>query len=158
MKKKEPIFLIFLILLAVLFLVAGYSLVKVLYQDDWENQMGTYILQAIYLVLHFVFIGIIFYLNFRAYMLGPQLLHGLTLYQNNKINKKSAIFAGIFGGIFLFIAIYSLLIILKIDVPFASTLGEGLSYDVFNGSLMLLLIALEIFIYPFIYQEKNLTL
>lgn len=155
MKKKEPIFLIFAIIVVGLFLFGGYSLIKVLYNDDWENETATSLLHAIYLVLHFAFTGILFYLNFRAYMLGPQLIHGLTLDDDNKMKTKSVVSAGILGIFFLFFAIYSLLIILKVDVPLTAIFKYGLSYAILNGSLILFFIALEIFIYPFIYKEKN---
>ena len=152
-KKQELIFLLISILLALLYLLAGYSLVKVLYQEDWENNFSLYILEAIYLILHFVFIGIIFYLNFRAYKLGPQILLGLTLDKDNKIIKKTSILAGIFAILFFLLALYCFLITLGLDIPLSNFLG-GLSYDVYNGALLLAVIAFEIFIYPFTIKEK----
>ncbi len=151
--KKQPLFIGMLITLSLLFLLNGYSLVQVLYQEDWENNFGLYILEAIYLVLHFAFIGIIFYLNFRAYKLGPQLLPGLTLTKNDEINKKSTVLAGIFGLLFLLIGIYGLLVSFNLNLPFAF-IFSGLSYDLFNGCFLLYFIALEIFLYPFLYKKK----
>ena len=152
--KSQKLFLFVAIVLVLLFLIAGYSLIKVLYQDDWENNFGLFLLESIYLVMHLIFIAIIFYLNFRAYKLGAQFLPGLTITKDGEMNKKSFILSLVFGIIFLIIGVYSLIVTFNFDLPLGSFLG-GLSYDLYNGAFLLFLIALEIFLYPILYIKKK---
>lgn len=155
MKKEKNLFLISLVVEVALFVLCGYSLIQCFVYGYDGEEMGSHIMEIIYLFLHLVFVAIIFYLTFRAFKLKATILNNLMYDEDGKISKKAQIISLIIAIIFSIIAIYSTLVVFGIKLPLLSELSLGLTYDLLNAGYLLSLIAIMCFIFPFLYDKNS---
>lgn len=155
MKKENVLFLILTIVLVGLFALCGYSLVQCFVYGAGGEDTGSHILEIIYLFLHLIMIAIVFYLSFRAFKIKPSVTPLVMLDVNGIKIKKSLIISGIVGVLFLFVAIYSTLHLFGLKTPPLDIFPIGLTHDLMNAGYFFAVIAITLFIYPFIVTKEK---
>ena len=155
MNKEKTLFLILSIVLLGLFVLCGYSLVVCFVYGDGDTDIDSHVLEIIYLFLHLIMIAIVFYLSFRAFKIKTSIANLLMLDVNGVRIIKSLIISGIIGGISLFIGVYATLHLCGLKTPPLHVFPTGLAYDLMNAGYFFTVVAITLFIYPFICKKEK---
>ena len=157
MNKEKSLFLIFSLVLVGLFVLCGYSLIQCFVYGSGEGEVGSHVLEIIYLFFHLIMIAIVFYLSFRAFKIKVSITNLLMLDEKGQRIKKPLIISGILAFVFFFIGIYSTLHLIGLQTPPLDIFPLGLTHDLMNAGYFFGSIALVLFIYPFIHEEEVIS-
>ena len=156
MNKEKALFLALSIVMIGLFILCGYSLV-ICFVYGTGDDLGSHVLEIIYLFLHLIMVAIVFYLAFRAFKVKASIVNLLMLDVNGVKITKSLVISGIVGAIFLFTGIYSTLHICGLKTPPLDIFPVGLSHDIMNASYLFASISITCFVYPFIHRRGEIS-
>ena len=155
MKKERALFLIFSIVLVGLFGLCGYSLIQCFVYNAPKDDVGSHVLEIIYLFLHLIMVAIVFYLAFRAFKIKSSIVRLLMLDVNEVKIPKALIISAVVAVLFLFLGIYSTLHLFGLQTPPLDIFPIGLTHDLMNAGYLIGSIALVCFLYPFIHVKDE---
>ena len=154
MNKERALFLALSIVLVLLFGLCGYSLVSCFVYGTGD-ELGSHVLEIIYLFLHLIMVAIVFYLAFRAFKVKTSILNLLMLDVNEVKITKSLVISGILSVLFLFMGFYATLHICGLKTPPLDIFPIGLSHDLMNAGYLFGFVSLTCFVYPWFHVKKD---
>lgn len=143
------------IITGLLFLLCGYSLIMCFVYGVDDKAIGTSILEISYLFIQLVALAILFYLFFRAMKFGSFFVRGLTVDPNGVKYKGKQIVFAVFGGLFFVLSIYATLQVFGLKLPLYDFMGLTIWHDLMNACLLVTVIFILFFIYPFTYNHDD---
>ena len=157
MKKEKYLFIAMMVLLGILFLLCGTSLIITFALNDelFKDSTITGVFEISYLFLHLVLLGIIFYLVFRAYMKGSNIMAAFMMKDFNKKNTTSIVIMAVLAAFSLIIGVYSILIVFGVHVPLFEYISNIAAHSIMNAMMLLFVISVSFLIFPFIYKEDK---
>lgn len=155
MNKEKTLFLILSIALIGLFVLCGYSLIQCFVYNAGGEDIGSHVLEIIYLFLHLIMLAIVFYLAFRAFKVKTSITNLLMLDVNEVRIVKSLVISGILAVFFLFVGIYATLAVCGLRLPPFDIFPIGIAHDLMNAGYFFGIIALVCFLYPFIHVKED---
>ena len=155
-KNEKPFFIILTILLAIL---AVGSIVTFIYACYDANQKGIVFgvtFELIYIGLFFVVQFFAFTMSLKAINNGSFIFSELTHIRNNaKVRSKpAAIIALVFAVVNLALFVYSLLVVLPVNVPMFN-FPLTLFLAALPTSITIITVAIFFYIYPFLFLNKG---
>lgn len=155
MNKEKTLFLILSIVLVGLFILCGYSLIQCFVYNASGEDAGSHLLEIIYLFLHLIMVAILFYLAFRAFKVKTSIANLMMFDVNGILIKKPLFVSAICTVVFLALGIYSTLSLIGLPNAFFNFLPTGLAHDLMNAGYLFGVIALTLFIYPFVHEKEQ---
>ena len=152
MDKTKKFFLSFLFVLGGLFLLAGFSLVRVFvfeFEKTSEN-----IISIVYLFLHLIVLAFAFYYAFRAYIYKPSLMNTVMIDEHGFVIKKSRRVAIIIATISLVLVAFSLAMIFGLN-KVISFISPGTIYAFLNSGASVGITCVYFTIYPKVHKDEN---
>ena len=156
MRKEKNLFKLLCVGTTISFLVCGYSLVMCFAFEGSDGELGSHILEIMYLFMHLIICAIIFYLGFRAVRFGSFFIKNNVYDYEGVVYKKRWIVYIVLDSLFLALFTYSFIQAISMKLPLAKELGKVVWHDLMNASFLLFFIFLVFVLYPLVpYNHDN---
>ena len=141
----------------ILFLLGGTSLIITfaLNNELFQDSTISGVFEISYLFLHLVLLGIIFYLTFRAYMKGSNIMAAFMMKDFNKKNVTSIVIMAILAAFSLTLSIYAILLVFGVQMPLYQYVNNIAAHSIMNAMLLVFLISISFIIFTFLYKEDK---
>ena len=156
-QEKERKFFIVLGVLVAISILISFVTFAIAIINVWNSKsLMNNVFEIIYMAVHLIIAFFTFIMILKAVKAGSFIMKELMYNRNNhKLRSKTAaVIALIFFSVFLILLVYSFLCMINVPIP-RLNFPFALFVDIFNVGLLVCIVSIAFYIYPFYMKEKQ---